>query len=594
MKRILALCMTLVLLLGMLPMPQAEAASLTLTVKGGWLRLRDEASYNGDTIASYYTGTKVTVLDTKGAWYHVRTPDGRVGYMLGSYLTSSGTGSSGSANQNITAYVISSNGKGVRLRHGPGTGYGVIRQYPVGTMVKILSWGTYWHYVNIDGEKGYMMSDYLTTRAPKPDPEPDTDVDVDVDVSYTAYVTSDNGKSVRLRHGAGTSYGVIASYPVGTEVLVNGKSGSWSQITVQGQQGFMMTKYLTTVKPGTSTPSTPDTSIPSDPGFVSYTAYVVSDNGKGVRWRLGPSTSYGIIGTLDLGTKVTVVAKSGKWNQIEFMGTKGYMMSEFLASRTVTEDGSFAPDTYTAYVTSENGKGVYLRKGAGTSYGSYGLYSVGTPVTVLQHGTTWDRVRIGSREGYMMNKFLTTTAPGSKTVSGVMLSDALPTVGETLWANVTPADANVTYEWMTDNGLLLATTASLTLKADDVGLRIRVRVTGTNGYTGSAVSSFATVQKANAEADKPFSGTASLNFSAIMPGVTLRPSVNVNCDSITYHWYVGGAETSNAAELAVTQDMAGKEIKLVVKPASGSGYTGQVESNVCTVLSTSITTPTDL
>ena len=147
---------------------------------------------------------------------------------------------------------------------------------------------------------------------------------------------------------------------------------------------------------------------------------------------------------------------------------------------------------------------------------------------------------------------------------------------------------------MTDNGLLLATTASLTLKPDDVGLRIRVRVTGTNGYTGSAVSSFATVQKANAEADKPFSGTASLNFSAIMPGVTLRPSVNVNCDSINYHWYVGGAETSNAAELAVTQDMAGKEIKLVVKPASGSGYTGQVESNVCTVLSTSITTPTDL
>ena len=589
MKRILALCMTLVLLLGMLPMPQAEAASLTLTVKGGWLRLRDEASYNGDTIASYYTGTKVTVLDTKGAWYRVRTPDGRVGYMLGSYLTSSGTGSSGSANQNITAYVFSSNGKGVRLRHGPGTGYGVIRQYPVGTMVKILSWGTYWHYVNIDGEKGYMMSDYLTTRCPTPDPEPDVDVDVDVDVSYTAYVTSSNGKSVRLRHGAGTSYGVIDSYPVGTEVLVHGKSGSWSQITVQGQQGYMMTKYLTKVKPGVSAPSEPD--------FTAYTAYVTSSNGKGVNLRQGPSTSRASMGQYDVGTAVTVLGVSGSWSYIDVAGVKGYMMSKFLTTKQPSSGGSSSGatgSTYTAYVTSENGKGVYLRKGAGTSYGAYGLYSVGTPVTVLQHNTTWDKVRIGSREGYMMNKFLTTTAPGSKTVSGVMLSDAMPAVGETIWANVTPADANVTYEWMTDNGLLLATTASLTLKADDVGLRIRVRVTGTNGYSGSAVSSFATVQKANAQADKPFSGTASLNFSAIMPGVTLRPSVNVNCSSITYHWYVGGVETSNAAELAVTQAMAGKEIKLVVKPASGSGYTGQVESNVCTVLSTSITTPTDL
>lgn len=681
MKRFAALCLTLILLVGLVPVHQAEAASLTLTVKGGWLRLRDKASFNGDTIASYYTGTKVTVLDTHGAWYYVRTPDGNRGYMYGNYLTSSGTGSSGSVNENITAYVFSKNGKGVRMRSGPGTGYGVIRLYDVGTMVKIISSGTYWHYVNIDGEKGYMMADYLSYRMPTPDPVPDTDTDVDV--AYTAYVTSSNGKSVRLRKGAGTAYGVIDAYAVGTQVLVHGKSGSWSQITVAGQQGYMMSKYLTTVKPGTSTPSTPDTSTPSEPGFVSYTAYVVSENGKGVRWRLGPSTSYGIISTLDLGTKVKVVGKSGQWNQIEFMGTKGYIMSEFLASRTITEDGSFAPDTYTAYVTSENGKGVYLRKGAGTSYASMGLYSVGTQVTVLQHGVTWDRVRIGSREGYMMNKYLTTTAPGSKTISGVTISDAYPVPGETLWANVTPSGANVTYEWMTDNGLLLATTPSLAIKDDDVGLRIRVRVTGANGYSGSAVSSFATVQKegidsgeitvlrsvsidngtptvgqtltaglqptgatatyrwirgdgavvgtakaytvqpadvgyalwveasgtgsytgtvtssktaavGDAAADKPFAGTASLNFSAIMPGVTLRPSVSVNCQDITYHWYVGGTEVSNASQLSVTEDMAGKDIKLVVKPAAGTGYAGQVESNECTVLSTNVATPTDL
>ena len=581
MKRIVALCLTLMLLLGVLPMPQAEA-SLTLTVKGGWLRLRDAASFNGDTIASYYTGTKVTVLDTVGGWYYVRTPDGNRGYMYAKYLSGTGTSTSGSTQTNITAYVTSSNGKGVRLRHGPGTGYGVIRQYPVGTMVKILSLGTYWHYISIDGETGYMMADYLTTKCPVPDAEPDTTPDVDV--SYTAYVTSSNGGAVRLRAGAGTTYTVIDAYAVGTQVMVHGTSGSWSQITVAGQQGYMMSKYLTTVKPGTTTPS--------EPSFVSYTAYVTSDNGKGVRWRTGPSTTQAVISTLNLGTQVTVVGVSGGWSQIEYQGSKGYIMTKYLTMQSTGSGDSSTSSTYTAYVTSENGKGVYLRKGMGTSYDAIGLYSVGTQVTVLQHGTTWDRVRIGSREGYMMNKFLTTTAPGSKTISGVTISDAYPTPGETLWANVTPAGANVTYEWMTDNGLLLATTSTLTLKADDVGLRIRVRVTGANGYSGSAVSSFATVQEA--AADKPFSGTASLNFSAIMPGVTLKPSVSVNCSSVTYHWYVGGAEVSNANQLSVTADMAGKEIKLVVKPAAGSGYTGQVESNVCTVLGAAVATPTDL
>lgn len=664
MKRIVALCLTLILLVGLLPAPQAEAASVTLTVKGGWLRLREKASFNGDTIASYYTGTKVTVLDTAGAWYKVQTPDGNVGYMYGSYLSSSGTGSTGSS-QSITAYVTSKNGKGVRMRTGPGTTYGVVRQYSVGTKVTILNSGTYWHYISVDGQKGYMMSQYLTTNVVTPAP--------DADVSdYTAYVTSANGKSVNLRGGPSTSYASKASYAVGTQITVHGASGSWSYITVGGVKGYMMTKFITTTKPsgGTSSGTT----------STDYTAYVTSSNGKGVNLRKGASTSYGSYGTYDVGTAVTVLEKGSTWSYIDINGRKGYMMSKYL---TTDKPSGSTSSGYIAYVTSENGKGVYLRKGAGTSYSSVGFYSVGTQVTVLRHNSTWDYIRIGSREGYMMNKYLTTTKPGSKTISGVTISDAYPTVGETLWANVTPSGANVTYEWMTDNGLLLSTAASYPLKADDVGLRIRVRVTGTNGYTGSAVSAFATVQKADTEQtttalksvtidnsnptvgqtltagllptgatatyvwkrgdgsqvgtakaytvqkadvgfvlwcevtgtgsysgtvtssktaavkeaqaeDKAISGTVSLNFSAIMPGVTLKPSVSVNCTDITYHWYVGGAEVSSSSRLNVTSDMAGKEIKLVVKPAAGSGYTGQVESNVCTVLSTGVATTTDL
>ena len=489
MKRILAMLLALVLLLGVMPAPKAQAGPATATVKGGWLRLRDGASFDAETIASYYTGTRVTVLGTSGAWYHVTAPDGLTGYMYGSYLT---VGSSG-ASENITAYVTSRNGKGVRLRSGPSTAYGVIGLYSVGTQLTILSSGTYWHYVKIGSQRGYMMAEFVPTKAPGSAAD------------YTAYVTSANGRGVNLRQGPSTGYGAIGSYAVGTEVTVHSISGEWSYITVtgSGQKGYMMSKFLTTAKPPVS-------------------------------------------------------------------------------------GGS-----YTAYVTSANGKGVYLRAGAGKGYSALGLYSVGTQVTVLEHGKTWDHVQIGSRKGYMMNEFLTTAVPGGKIITGVTLNTASPVSGDTLWANVTPAGANVTYEWMDDRGLLLSTKSSYTLTGSDVGRRIRVRVTGANGYTGSAVSSFALVSAAPAE-DKPkvISGTVAIP-SAILPGVELQPSVAVNCPSLQYQWCVNGVVVSTDVRLTVTADMAGKSIVLKVVPASGSGYTGTVESNVCTVVG-SPATSTDL
>lgn len=667
MKRIAALCLALILLLSAVPCQQAQADSLTMKVKGGWLRLRDEASFDGDTISSYYTGTTVTVLSTKGAWYYVRTPDGKVGYMYGSYLTAA-SGSSGSSTS-VTAYVTSSNGKGVRMRTGPGTGYGVVAQYAVGTKVTILTAGTYWHYISVNGQKGYMMADFLTTTVTPPAPTPGTG-----DTDYTAYVTSENGKSVRMRSGAGTGYSTIASYAVGTKVDVLSVSGSWSRIRVSGKTGYMMNRYLTTTVPGSGGSSTPE--------FVPFTAYVTSANGKGVNLRAMAASGSQVLAQYPVGTSASVLSQVGDWYRVEISGVKGYMMRKFLTTKQPSGggDGGSSTSNYTAYVTSANGKGVYLRSGAGKSYSSVGFYGVGTQVTVLEHNATWDRVRIGTREGYMMNQFLTTVVPGTKAVTGVTISNAFPAPGETLWANVTPTGANVTYEWMTDNGLLLATTATLTLKDDDVGLRIRVRVTGANGYSGSATSSYATVTAAStvapltgvtidntapavgqtltaalqpagtsatyrwirgdgavvgtakaytvqpgdlgcalwveatgangctgtvtsaktapvtaaATAETPMTGTASLNFSAVLPGVTLNPTVSVNCPSLTYHWYVGGTEVSTANKLTVTNDMAGKEIKLVIQPAAGSGYTGQVESNVCTVLSSSVTTTTDL
>ena len=155
MKRCFAILLIAVMVLGM--MPATSIAAQYATVVDGWLRLRDGASFNADTITSYYTGTQVEILGSVSGWYKVKTPDGRTGYMYGQYLKmGSGSASSGDA------YVTSHNGYGVRLRMGPGTGYRVIRTYDVGTPVTILESGKLWSRIRIGNTVGFMMSEFLT------------------------------------------------------------------------------------------------------------------------------------------------------------------------------------------------------------------------------------------------------------------------------------------------------------------------------------------------------------------------------------------------------------------------------------------------
>ena len=70
MKRFLSFAVAAALLLScVLIVPQTAQAASVAYVKGGWLRLRATPSFDAPTLASYYTGTAVTVLSASGSWY---------------------------------------------------------------------------------------------------------------------------------------------------------------------------------------------------------------------------------------------------------------------------------------------------------------------------------------------------------------------------------------------------------------------------------------------------------------------------------------------------------------------------------------------
>lgn len=478
MKRFAALILTLAILLTVLSIPAARAeAYATAVVKGGWLRLREGASAASKTISAYYTGTTVTILGGSGNWYQVRTPDGKTGYMSATYLTITGSITGGQVDENTAATVKSGNGKPVRLRSGPSVNYPILASYAVGTPLTILSTGDTWSKIRINGRTGYMMNEFIKTYGYGGDSVPG---------GYTAYVVSGNGKTVVLRSGPSKSYEVLASYKVGQMATVLEYGATWCRVRINGLDGYMMTEFLSTVKP----------------------------------------------------------------------------------------EGTTSSSTYSAYVTSQNGKGVRMRMGAGTLFPTIASYAVGTKVTVLEYGAEWCKIRIGSNTGYMMTEFLTTRAPSMVTAVTLDRTTALP--GDTLHANVTPADASVSIVWINDKGTTLGSGDAYYVRQSDAGRKIRASVTGSGSTSGTAVSAWCTVKGSLVEVSQQLQSVI-ISDTTPQTGQTLTVTLSPAGAAATISWYRdnGVFVGSGATYLVRSADVG---YRLYAKAQGTGSTTGEVTS----------------
>ena len=312
---ILAITMTALLPAG------PAMADQTGTVVGGWLILRGGPSFNAAILASYPSGTVVTITGQTGAWYSVRTPDGMIGYMNSAYLRVSGGGGTGGGGfpSGSTVYVTSTNGLNVRLRSGPGQGYSILASYAPGTACTVLTGGQNWSRIQVGAMIGYMMTRYLTASptpviTQPPQPQPPTPGG-----EYRVYVTSANGKGVNMRSGPSKSYPGIGFYSVGTEAWMVTAGHTWSYIRIGNRYGYMMSQFLTTTQPPVN---------PNPP--VVGSAYVVSANGRNVNLRAAPTTASKVIKAFRVGTRLSIITRGHDWCFIQIGGYYGYMMTQFI------------------------------------------------------------------------------------------------------------------------------------------------------------------------------------------------------------------------------------------------------------------------
>ncbi|MCL1854260.1 MAG: SH3 domain-containing protein, partial [Clostridia bacterium] len=506
MKRLLVLCLMIILLAGFIAPTQSLAAT-TGVVRGGWLRLRAQPSFSAATITSYYTGTVVTILDTLTDWYHVRTPDNRTGYMYRAYVTVGGGGGTG------TATVWSSNGYGVRLRSGPGTGYRVLTVYSVGTPVTILERGSYWSLIQVGSRVGYMMNQFLRSMTPWPDPWPDP--------YPNATVWSANGYGVRLRTGPGKQYGIIGVYSVGTPVMVidRGPAGGWDYIQIGSRVGYMMNEFLHYYAPREVTNVTLNYDVPVVGCVMNVGVLTPPEATVSYQWYANDTL-------VSSGATYTVQAgDAGKYITLVVTGTGAYTGSaKATSSRPVVGNSILSSVTInnkTPLVGDVLSLGFYVSAEIPQSYLTCEWFvdANATPASTLPYFTVPVGAGLVTVKAKAAAPFSGTATDATTSVlttsTGITIAGTLtgtPQSGSLL-ATCTPGTASVNYKWeliqVTDpgnlktlqqvdgvgspgNALAITTASAVSLPNpyDPAVDRffIRVRIQGTGTYTSATVA----------------------------------------------------------------------------------------------------------
>lgn len=353
------------------------------------------------------------------------------------------------------------------------------------------------------------------------------------------------GGWLRLRKTASYDAETIASYKEGTQVTILSQSGSWCRVrTPDGQIGYMREEYLKIS--GSDQPAT-DKNI---------RANIYSSTGKKVNMRSAPSTASDIVAVLENNTQVILVSEGTNWSQIKVKGSTGYVMN-----KNLKKDGSVA-SYKTAWVTSSNGYGVRLRTGAGKNYPIIGVYSVGTVASVISKGTVWSYIAIGSRTGYMMTEFLTSSKPVSPTAEPkgsnayIYASNGLPVCLRT--------GPGKSYSIITsyESG----TAAKIISEGETWDY---IQVGSTFGYMMSKY-----LTKTSPVTDKLM---VYVSDGKPFVGETLHANVTPSDATVNYRWYDGADNLLGTSEsLLVTTAMKGKTIYVRV---TGTGYySGTAES----------------
>ncbi len=368
-RRVLALALAAVLLLGSLPLQSSAKGTILYGIgftTGSDLRLRQQPSTGSKILDVSPKNEVVVVIGRSGDWYHV-IYNLTEGYMHKNYVSVQTT-------QNAELGYGKVNGTNVNMRTGPGTNYSAVTQGNTGDKVYILGISGGWFKV-IFGEKiCYIRSDYVDL----------TEIPYENEKSEKEPLFYEGGKSTGLTPSADALKGENAPQEPPQETKPT--EPPVEETTPPTEE----------TKPEEDEPEKPAET--TDDGLMDGIGFVTATN---LILRGGPSTSSEVLGSAPKNDVVVIVSKHGDWYKVIHNLKEGYMHGDYLNVQN--------PGHSELGYGKITGYGVNLRKGPGTDHDVVTMGTKGNTAYILGLEDGWYRVIFGNDICYIRSDFLSLT-----------------------------------------------------------------------------------------------------------------------------------------------------------------------------------------
>ncbi|MGN0778461.1 MAG: SH3 domain-containing protein [Aristaeellaceae bacterium] len=390
-----------------LAMEGSDVQESTLTgivsTPSGALNLRESPSTTARVLAAIAPGTAVNVLTQGSEWSKI-TCNGYTGYVMTRFLTIGEQTAPDITPAADTVMVHTGNGS-LNLRETPDSNARVLVSIADGTVLERLQAGTSWTKVRYDRYTGYVMTKYLQQVT-------SSGGDTQAAAMYARVSTTDGG-GLNLRQSQSTSAPVLVTIPNGTALNVLEKGDVWCRVQHQGQEGYVMTRYLTF-----GSAAMPE----------GKTGWILPDLDGGVNLRSMPDISGQVLAVLAPGTALNVTLDGETWSVVTAGGQTGYVMSRYI---TYTQPASASETRYVNAPAS----GLNLRQSPSTSAAIVLALPHGAQVTLLQAvDAAWSHVRFGKWTGYVASQYLSLSPTELMTTATPAPSTQQPVYDATLYS----------------------------------------------------------------------------------------------------------------------------------------------------------------
>ncbi|WP_053367246.1 SH3 domain-containing protein [Bacillus sp. FJAT-27245] len=305
-KKIYLLLACCILLIGTLFPLKEAAAGQTAAAAVDSLNIRSGPGLSYKVVATAKKGARFTVLGTSGEWVQLQMPSGGTGWAADWLLTmkSENTSSESSVDN-------------LRIRKGPGTGYGIVGYLAKGQAAEVLEKSGEWAKIASKSGNGWVSAQFLQQSVKAESNVKEKQNESAMEPSREKTV---NANFLNVRQEPSLSSELIGKLANGTKVEVVSEGNGWALISFSGKKGWVSSEFLS--PQSEEALPTPQQKPAGVSGTVTATALSVRSEG---------SLNGKIISSVSKGQTFTILEETNNWAKIEYSpGKIGWVAGWYL------------------------------------------------------------------------------------------------------------------------------------------------------------------------------------------------------------------------------------------------------------------------